>query len=79
MNLAETKAGDRLIIISTGSEELALQTLRLGISSGAEIEVQQNIYGGPVIVARNQLEIAIGRELARNIEVELKGDSTNGQ
>jgi ferrous iron transport protein A len=72
MTLAEAKEGDRLIVISTGADEISLQTLRFGIDSGAEIEVQQNIRGVPVIVSRNHLEIAIGREIAKNIEVQLK-------
>jgi ferrous iron transport protein A len=72
MTLADAKDGDMLIVLSTGDEEISLQTLRFGIDSGAEIEVQKNIRGGPVIVSRNHLEIAIGREIAKNIEVVLR-------
>lgn len=71
MTLADACDGDRLIVVSTGNDEISLQTLRFGIDSGAEIEVQKNIKGGPVIVSRNHLEIAIGREIAKNIEVSL--------
>lgn len=74
MTLADAKDGDKLIVIATTDEEISLQTLRFGIDSGAEIEVQKNIKGGPVIVSRNHLEIAIGREIAKNIEVILKKD-----
>lgn len=73
MVLADARAGDRVIVVRVLPAEISLETLRLGIDSGAEIEVQQNIRGGPVIVCRNNLEIAIGREIAENIEVELKG------
>jgi len=73
MTLADAREGDKLVVISTGDDEVSLQTLRFGIDSGAEIEVQQNIRGGPVIVSRNHLEIAIGREIAKYIVVELKG------
>lgn len=76
MYLADARDGDKLIVISTGSEEISLQTLRFGIDSGAEIEVQKNIRGGPVIVSRNHLEIAIGREIAKNIEVTLKNEDS---
>ena len=69
MTLADAKDGDRLIVLNTLDEEISLQTLRFGIDSGAEIEVEKNIRGGPVIVSRNHLEIAIGREIAKNIEV----------
>ncbi len=75
MRLAEAKDGDRLIVIATHSEEISMQTLRFGIDSGAEIEVEKNISGGPVIVSRNHLEIAIGREIAKNIEVRLRDEA----
>ncbi len=75
MTLADAREGDKLIVLATGDDEISLQTLRFGIDSGAEIEVQQNIRGGPVIVSRNHLEIAIGREIAKNIEVKLKGNN----
>lgn len=74
MTLADAKDGDKLIVLSTGDEEISLQTLRFGIDSGAEIEVEKNIRGGPVIVSRNHLEIAIGREIAKNIEVVLRNE-----
>ncbi|MBX9570935.1 MAG: ferrous iron transport protein A [Candidatus Obscuribacterales bacterium] len=74
MTLADAKDGAVLIVVETGDDEISLQALRFGIDCGAEIEVQKNIRGGPVIVARNQMEIAIGREIAKNIEVRIKGN-----
>lgn len=75
MTLADAKDGAVLVVVNTGyDEEISLQALRFGIDCGAEIEVQKNIRGGPVIVARNQMEIAIGREIAKNIEVRIKGN-----
>ena len=47
-----------------------MQALRFGISEGAELMVEKSIKGGPVIIVRNHLEIAIGRALAEAIEVE---------
>lgn len=73
MTLADAKDGAILIVLNTGDEEISIHALRFGIDCGAEIEVQKNIRGGPVIVARNQMEIAIGREIAKNIEVRIKG------
>jgi Fe2+ transport system protein FeoA len=46
-----------------------MQALRFGIGEGAELTVEKSIKGGPVIVVRNHLEIAIGRSLAEAIEV----------
>lgn len=70
MTLAEAKDGERLLILDTGSDEITLQAIRFGIGNGSCVEVQKNIRGGPVIVAKNHLEIAIGREIAENIKVE---------
>jgi len=47
-----------------------MQALRFGICEGAELTVEKSIKGGPVIIVRNHLEIAIGRALAEAIEVE---------
>lgn len=47
-----------------------MQALRFGIGEGAELIVEKSIKGGPVIIVRNHLEIAIGRALAEAIEVE---------
>lgn len=72
MVLTEAKEGACLIVTGTIGDDITLQALRLGIDPGSEIELTKVIPGGPVIVARNQLEIAIGRQLASKIEVELR-------
>lgn len=69
MTLVDGKDGQRLIITRTAGDEITWQALRFGIGEGSNIQVQKNIPGGPVIVLRNQLEIAIGRQLAALIEV----------
>lgn len=70
MTLADAKDGQRLIVSDTVGEETTLLALRFGIDSGTEIKVKKNIRGGPVVVSKNHLEIAIGREIAQNIKVE---------
>ena len=69
MTLADGKDGQHLIITRTNGDEITWQALRFGIGEGSSVQVQKNIPGGPVIVLRNQLEIAIGRQLAALIEV----------
>ncbi|HEY9683817.1 MAG TPA: ferrous iron transport protein A [Oculatellaceae cyanobacterium] len=69
MTLVDGKDGQRLTITRTAGSEITLHALRFGIGEGSSIQVQKNIPGGPVIVLRNQLEIAIGRQLACLIEV----------
>ncbi len=75
MMLADAKDGDKLVVLATLDDEISVQALRFGIDSGAEIQVEKNIRGGPVIVSRNHLEIAIGREIAKNIEVRLRDEA----
>jgi ferrous iron transport protein A len=69
LTLSEAKQGQKLMVVNTIGEEITMQALRFGISEGAELTVEKSIKGGPVIVVRNHLEIAIGRALAEAIEV----------
>ncbi len=72
MTLTEAKEGDILVVRATAGDELTMQALRFGIDEGSEIKVQKKIPGGPVIISKNQLEIAIGPQLASGITVEHK-------
>lgn len=69
MTLAEAKEGQRLIVTATGNDETTWQALRFGIEAGAEIRVEKAIPGGPVIISKNHLEIALGRQIAKSIAV----------
>ncbi len=69
LTLSEAKQGQKLMFVNTIGEEITMQALRFGISQGAELTIEKSIKGGPVIVVRNHLEIAIGRALAEAIEV----------
>jgi ferrous iron transport protein A len=70
MNLSDGKDGQWLIVTGTIGEEMTNQALRFGIGEGSRIQVQKNIPGGPIIISKNHLEIAIGRQLAKSIAVE---------
>lgn len=69
MTLADAKEGQWLIVTGTQAGEVTIQALRFGIEEGARIRVRKTIAGGPVIVSRNQLEIAVGRQIAEAIRV----------
>lgn len=69
LKLTETKEGTWCVVTEISGDEMTWQALRFGISAGARIQIQKIIPDGPVIIAKNQLEIAIGRDLARLIEV----------
>jgi Fe2+ transport system protein FeoA len=69
MLLSDAIEGAKLVITGTDSEDVSIQALRFGISDGAVVTVSKNIKGGPVIIVRKQMELAIGRQLACAIEV----------
>jgi Fe2+ transport system protein FeoA len=69
MTLADAQDGAKLVVTATLGEDVTIQALRFGIGEGAAISIGKNIAGGPVIIVRNQMELAVGRQLARLIEV----------
>ncbi len=71
MKLSEAKEGQHFEVAAITSSEVMVQAMRFGIDAGTLIYVEKNIRGGPVIVCKNQLEIAIGREIAQAIEVNI--------
>jgi Fe2+ transport system protein FeoA len=75
MQLVEAHVGDVLVIKGSVSEEVMCQALRFGIDEGTVIKLQKKIPGGPVIISKNHLEIAIGYELASLIMVQAKTDN----
>jgi Fe2+ transport system protein FeoA len=42
---------------------------RLGFEEGADVEVVSRIPFGPVVLQRRHRQVAIGRELARRVQV----------
>jgi Fe2+ transport system protein FeoA len=73
MTLAEAKEGHDFVVTAVNGDSVSLHAMRFGIDAGTVVYVEKNIKGGPVIVCKNQLEIAIGREIARAIEVSPRG------
>ena len=65
MTLVDGKDGQRLVITRTQGDEITWQALRFGIGEGSAYSgAKEHIPGGPVIVLRNQLEIAIGQSIS---------------
>lgn len=71
MTLADIKKGEKFNVKYINDEKIRAQALRFGISEGANLSCEEKIPGGPVIVKRHFQEIAIGRNLANNITIEL--------
>ncbi len=71
MTLAEIQKGKDFKVKNIPDDMIRIQTLRMGISEGSKLNCNEKIPGGPVIVKHNYQEIAIGRRLAEDIQIEL--------
>jgi Fe2+ transport system protein FeoA len=78
LTLVDAKEGKKFIVTQTTGEDITWQALRFGIEEGAELLVQKKIPGGPVIVSKNNLEIALGRDVAKAIVVVPKPEVAHG-
>ena len=72
MNLENAPNKSVLEVISIDEEKLANDAMRFGIESGECIQIINKLPGGPIVIQKNQQQIAIGRELAKAIEVRIK-------
>lgn len=71
MTLAEVTRGQTVRIREIESAEVRSQAMRLGLGVGATAVCQAIIPRGPIVLARARQEIAIGRQLAQAIHVDL--------
>lgn len=69
LSLDQARKGDRLLIQAIPDAAVRVQVLRFGLAIGAVVTCQSVMPGGPVILRHGRQEIAIGRELARTIQV----------
>ncbi len=68
--LKQAQAGDKLKIVALSNPSTALMAIRLGLCEGETIELSRKIPGGPFIILKGAVEIALGRELCSEITVE---------
>ncbi|MBO8136607.1 MAG: ferrous iron transport protein A [Desulfotomaculum sp.] len=71
MTLDKVKKGQQLVIRNIPDDWVRAQAIRFGIAEGAVITCQEIVPAGPIVIKRSKQEIAIGRKLARNIDVDL--------
>lgn len=69
LTLEKAKVGDTLLVLKITDPETATVAMRLGISAGETFFLASRIPGGPVVIRSGSVEIALGRELCRTIEV----------
>ncbi|MBI3591133.1 MAG: ferrous iron transport protein A [Candidatus Melainabacteria bacterium] len=75
MNLENAPNKLLLQVVSISNEKLLEDALRFGIESGEEVKIVNKLPGGPIVIQKNEQQIAIGRELARAIEVRVKDNN----
>lgn len=68
--LDQMKKGTFCTIKNIGAKEIRPQAIRFGLTEGKKVLCRAVIPAGPVVIKINQQEIALGRNLARRIEVE---------
>lgn len=63
------RKGDRIEIVSVDDEHARVQALRFGMAEGACVECVTRIPAGPLVLKSGRQEIAVGRSLAKRIQV----------
>jgi Fe2+ transport system protein FeoA len=71
MTLDFINKGQKFHIIEIKDEDIRIQAIRLGIVEGTSLVCAEKIPGGPIIIRGRTQEIAVGRELAKEIEIKL--------
>lgn len=67
--LDKVERGQKFIIDHLPDDEYKLQLIRFGIAEGEKVTCLDKILGGTIILKKNRLEIALGSELAKKIQV----------
>lgn len=67
--LDKIERGQKFIINQLPDEDFKFQLIRFGIAEGEKITCLDKLFGGTIILAKNRLEIALGKELAQKIKV----------
>lgn len=63
------RVGDHLEIVSVDDDHARMQAVRFGMAEGAHVECVTRIPAGPLVVKSGRQEIAVGRSLAKRIQV----------
>jgi ferrous iron transport protein A len=67
--LADARAGQRFVVTCVGDPGARVTALRFGMAEGACIDCTARIPAGPIVLRSGRQEIAVGRELAKLIDV----------
>jgi len=67
--LADARKGQYFTVTCVGDERARLTALRFGMAEGACVQCVGRIPAGPIVLKSGRQEIAVGRELAKRIQV----------
>lgn len=73
--LDQVKRGKMCWVKSIPPGAVKDQTIRLGLTEGKKVFCQAVVPGGPVVLAVDRQEIAVGRNLAKQIGIALENES----
>jgi ferrous iron transport protein A len=67
--LADARAGQQFVVTCVGDPGARVTALRFGMAEGACVDCTARIPAGPIVLRSGRQEIAVGRELAKLIDV----------
>lgn len=77
ITLDKVKKGDAIKIISIPDDQVRAQAIRFGIAENEIVKIVQVVPAGPIVLEKGKQEIAIGRNLAQKITIEIINSGKN--
>lgn len=74
MTLDRAKRGQSIKITSIPDAGVRIQAIRFGLAEGSVVTCEEVIPAGPIVIRSHRQLLALGRGLARRIQVEIGGD-----
>jgi len=71
VTLDKVKRGQSVTINLIQNESVRSQAIRFGIATGESVTCEEVIPAGPIVIRKNRQLIALGRHLAKEINVNL--------
>lgn len=71
MTLDRVKRGQSFKIKNITNEHIRAQAIRFGIAEGEWLTCEEVVPAGPIVIRKNRQQIALGRQLAREIDIDL--------
>ena len=78
MRLDECRTGQCLVVQSVEDGLVRDMAVRIGLGAGVEVTCQTKLPLGPVVLTWGDQEIAVGRGIARRIQVRVQRERRDG-